>query len=418
MKDCIVKVLVVFVLGLLALSRLYAQDTTITIYGKRFAPGVIVKLNGVKIDSVRHDSAQPSRILYVKFPLSLLQSGTIVIAGAKDAGASLTSESGKNVVSVGNPDTPEANYAKDTIVVKPQTSRIAIVSSTSLDTLSTIRLRVPVNSMKDTALRVRFISSMQGVQFLRFTVKNAHFQVYDSTGTTALSMMPIQGTSKLRSFRLRYTPQDTVSKQDTLFVEGLSSSNTVITRKQIPLLGIPINEIRVLAAYTAQSASPFYHYEYDPVLGNFAEATPDSLQNSKEYLQQSLDVLNTQIEHLYDVTPMELQTQFTKTRFTFISEPTLVSYQEQASDSIFKDINALVKNDIGLSPQKIASADIVILLTNTPTTPYKAFANTCEKNTLPKFIVVEAKYARNFIKPISELVFIFEELRAVIEKRQ
>jgi hypothetical protein len=412
MKHFVVKVLVVVAVGLFALPRLQAQDTTITIYGKKFAPGVIVKINGKPVDStnIKRDSAQPSRILYVKFSLSWLNKPAATIV-AKGAEASLTSDEVGNTVEVGNPGTALTSY---TIYTRPPSPRIALLPSASTDTIKVLQVRVPAASTGDTSLRVTISGTSQAIQSLRFTVKNARFQVYDSTGSTTLTSLPLQG-SKICSFRLRFNAQDTVIQQDTLLIEGLNSSNAVLVRQRIHILGIPLNIIHVLAAYTIQSSKPYYVRKLN-ASGRPIEAAPDSIKSPKDFLVQSLAILNASIELTFDGTPLNKQTIFTRTRFTFINEPSQLSYQEQAEDSLFKDINALVNNDVGLNPTQIASADIALLLTNTSTTPYKAIANTCEKNIIPKFIIVEAKYAKGLM--FDDFNLLFSDIQALIEKRQ
>jgi hypothetical protein len=108
MKHCALTLLVFSVIGFFAAPKLTAQqDTVITIYGKKFAPGVEVFINAVKVSSsdvLRINSNE----IRVKISTSFISNSIQPIADKvqKSAGSSITSAQyieWKNYVEVKNP---------------------------------------------------------------------------------------------------------------------------------------------------------------------------------------------------------------------------------------------------------------------------------------------------------------------------
>ena len=398
MKHCIVKLFVVVAIALFALPRLYAQDTTITIYGKKFAPGVIVKINGRLVDSanIRRDSAQPSRILYVKFPLSWLNKPpATLLAGGKDAGASLTSNEAVSIVEVGNPGIPSRGFAIDTIYTKPQLARITLRSLNG-NTLSNAQ------TLPDVALSrsnlTRFIVRYENVDgTLNFTkyaadsvgnhaVDTTVFDILDSAGTAALTRKTLKGSGQL-TFTVRFNGQSLGYKKFTLALS--MTGKTAITRQNYEFNGFCVNEFKILAAYTIKSG--LYFHLYDTLI----------TRNPSQLLKKAIDTLNSILARTVKVTPTP--DKFLNTRFRLVTEPFRVNYGEQSPDPhLHIDIDNLAEvlmsntlpqlYDTIQTNMSARNADLVLLITNTDAKPYRAIGSECTINSIPKFIIAEIKY--------------------------
>jgi hypothetical protein len=424
MKHFGIKVLLFVAIGLCALPRTYAQDTTITIYGKRFAPGVIVKINGVRIDSVsiRHDNTQPSRILYVTFPLSMLQKPATAVAEAKGAGATLTSDGVENTVSVGNPGNPEATYTTFPLYVKTALPKLLFTTRTQEDSLSRVRISVPLGTTGDTVLRVRYSNIPIGTD-IRLQIPgldSLQFGVYDSTGTQRIWSFRTTARQSSFAFMVRYVAPSNLPALSAMITPGNLNVSANISGKSIAqtlrLEAVPVQIIQVLAAYTENSTKKFYDTIPNP--GNpFApeEGKEKSLPAPSQFFQSCLTLLNS-----YLGTLDQSSGKLAQTRFKFIEAPFQVIYTEKASSLTFNetqgalhsDIDALQGDDLLEQPngrsqiseisQRQASINynvktIILLLTNSESTPYRAIGSSCSDGSLPKYLIVEAKYATTFI---------------------
>ncbi len=421
MKHFVVKVLVVLV-GLFALPRLQAQDTTITIYGKKFAPGVIVKLNGKTIDSVRHDSAQPSRILYVKIKLSDLRTSTPVIAGAKDAGGSLTSSTDTNIISLKNPEPSGAETYFPIQVLQNRSIFFTLPNSTT----RVKNLILSNKANKDTTIKLwlRFSNIPLGQKFLAEILPDensnggdaAYFNFLDSTGQP-LTTITAQIEKKYIPVQLRLLQQNSNSptRYAVLRISPLNiPNNLVINEIELHLQGrlTEIQTIKVLAAYTKQNKQGFIasdnKYNFDPIR--------DTISNPKIFLADCISTLN----HAIEISSLSDTSAFSSKRFALVEEPFEVSFIENSPDDhLHIDIDALQDNLItDISNGHTNNADITILLVNTITTPYKAIASGCDETKFPRYIIVEQRYVRDFINPNLAKVnpSFFEEIRNILNK--
>ena len=401
-------------IGLFALPQLYAQDTTITIYGKKFAPGVIVKINGRLVDSanIRRDSAQPSRILYVKFRLDWLNKPPeTLLAGGKDAGASLTSNEVGNIVEVGNP--PGTEMASSTIYTRPASPRIWITQANTTDSLRSLRLRLPLNSRRDTLIRLNFPKVPIGTAITLQLSDSSRFALYDSTNTNQLWSLTTVANSSTYPFTIRYNApsallQGNGKERVTLNLIG-RQNNKIIVQRSFPLEGIPIQTIQIIAAFTASVANKPY---YDTMLvkkNNKSREQEDiekTVSNPQQLMKNYLQVFNTYLAKLDSSGSTD---KIARTQFVFTEEPFQIQYQEQSSNTnIFADLDALQGNDTQESPtgrsgmqeistKQTASNFPTVLLVNSETVPYRAITSSCQTNRIPKYILVEIKYLNSFL---------------------
>lgn len=416
---------------------LYAQDTTITIYGKKFAPGVIVKLNGKTVDSVRHDSAQPSRILYVKVRLRDIRTGTITtIAGTKDGGATLTSaDEAINTLETQNPDLVEPPTTR-TFVGKTASPRIWITQVNITDSLRSLRLRVPLNSRRDTLLRINFQRVPVGTNISLQLSDSSRFSIYDSTNTQRLWSFSTIANSTSFPFTIRYNAPSTLLQgngkdQVTLNLIGRQNSKINVQRS-FALEGIPIQTIQIIAAFTARvSNKPYYDTSFvkdpnNPTLpGNEQDDIEKTVNNPQQLMRDYLQIFNTYLAKLDSNGSTD---KIARTQFLFAESPFQIQYQEQSSNTnIFADLDALQGNDAQESPtgrsgiqeistKQTASNLPTILLVNSETVPYRAITSSCQTNQIPKYIIVEIKYLNSFLSLNYLDRKFFEALAAIINQ--
>ena len=392
MKHFIVKLFVVVAIALFALPRLYAQDTTITIYGKKFAPGVIVKINGRLVDStnIKRDSAQPSRILYVKFPLSWLNKPPAsLLAGGKDAGASLNSNEVGNIVEVGNPGSATTTY---TIYTKPKAARIALLDRTNGTTIQSSR-KITDTPLGDSILlsfviRYENVDGVLNINKFALDSSSMHtndlnmFDIFDSTGTSVLTTKMLKGSGSLK-FTLRFRGLSVGLKKIRLVLS--MSGKTTITAQRYEISGFCIREFKILAGYTLKSTQSFH--VYDTLI----------TRNPRQLLTQIVDTLNAILErtHLLSTTP----DKFTETRFRLVTAPFQVTYQEQSPDPhLHIDIDNLSQiTTLRTIPEiydtlRKYNADCTLLVTNNDAKPYRAIGSECVTNSIPQFIIADIKY--------------------------
>lgn len=436
MKHFLVKVLVVVAIGLFALPRLQAQDTTITVYGKKFAPGVIVKLNGKTIDSVRHDSAQPSRILYVKIKLTDIRKGAITVAtSTKDGGGNLTSNDDVNIIETQNPDLVAEPYSS-TFIGKPAIPRIWITQANTSDSLRTLRLRVPLNSRRDTLLRINFSKIPIGTEIALQLSDSSRFSLYDITNTKQVWSFTIVANSNTYPFTVRYNAPSALlegngKERITLNLIGRQNNKTIVQRS-FPLEGIPIQTIQIMAAFTASVANkPYYDTSFvkDPnnttIPGNEQEDVEKTVNNPQQQMKDYLQIFNTYLAKLDSNGSTD---KIAHTQFVFTEEPFQVQYTEQSSNTnIFADLDALQGNDSQESPtgrsgiqeistKQTASNFPTVLLVNSETVPYRAITSSCQTNRIPKYILVEIKYLNSFLSINYLDKKFFESLAAIINQ--
>ena len=407
-------------IALFALPRLYAQDTTITIYGKKFAPGVIVKINGRLVDSanIRRDSAQPSRILYVKFPLSWLNKPpATLLAGGKDAGASLTSNEVGNIVEVGNPGSATTTY---TIYTKPASPRIFFTTETQNDSLARVRISVPVGTTGDTTLRVRFTNIPVGTD-IRLQVPgldSLQFGVYDSTGMQRIWSFRTTARQTTFAFKVKYVaPSRLPALASMMTVGSLNLSATISGRsitRILQLEAVPVQIIQVLAAFTLRAKNqPFYDtLKYDTVLNGRISQGQDA---PKQLAPSPTTVLKNCLTalHSYLSTLNQSSGILAQTRFQFIEEPFQISYSENtnsANGNLHSDIDFLQGSDLDETSQtgsfipeisqkqmNLPPQSIILLITNSEVSHYRAIASSCSTIKIPKYLIVEARYIESFI---------------------
>jgi hypothetical protein len=388
MKHFVIKLLVVFAVVMYALPHLYAQqDTTITIYGKRFAPGAKVFLNGTLIDSlkVQHDNAQPSRILRVRIALSILQSPP-AIANIKDGGATVQSSRIVHIVRVVNPglnrgdatDTISITRPPPTIVLKTLDGKV--IGSPELPILNIFALMG-----KDTTITLRLeYSGLDAGSVSRLSAKssNSPFQILNASGQDIENQdISLSGRSGNLNIRIKFTER-----------AGVLSDSISISLNQLPYRSWRfegIRRIKILAAYTNNCLKPFFKIK--------SQSSDTTRENPVSYLQASLDTLNSFIATSGN-TADTLSIHYT--RFILAGSPLLVSYQEPSilSKNIHTDITALQNMpEIQAKLMMDNSIQSVVLLVNSDEAPYRATASECTTSGLPKFIVAEIKYAHTFI---------------------
>ncbi|MBD1208501.1 MAG: hypothetical protein H9535_08730 [Ignavibacteria bacterium] len=399
MKDCIVKVLVVFVLGLLTLSRMYAQDTTITIYGKKFAPGVIVKINNHLVDStnIKRDSAQPSRILYVKFLLSWLNKPASATVVAKDVGASLTSDEVENTVSVGNPGTAPTLFTIYTTPLSPKivlkTEEGKILGSQEMPILQATSL-----FESDTTLVVRLEYSNfkpNSTLFFRTRTTTPPFEILDTNNIRLSNGFNLPSTEGFIIIHVRFHAQTGILR-DTIKVDLKKTNNTSTTIHSFQCTGK--RRIMILPFFTQKSSEPFIKI---PTIGDVNTVYENVVQAQLEpspadYLRQCLTILNNQI-----LSETTIQDPLFYSQFEFVQLPTLIPYNEASvkTKTLHTDIDALptLPKVQELDNQRI---HCVLMLVNSDEAQYRAFATLplgCNPCILPKYIVIEAKYTHTLI---------------------
>ena len=420
MKHFVVKLAVVVAIGLFALPQLYAQDTTITIYGKKFAPGVIVKINGRLVDSanIRRDSAQPSRVLYVKFPLSWLNKPAAAIAGVKDAGASLTSNEVGNIVEVGNP--PGTEMASSTFYTRPASPKIFFTAETQNDSLARVRISVPVGTTGDSTLRVRFTNIPVGTD-IRLQVPgldSLQFGVYDSTGMQRIWSFRTTARQTTFAFKVKYVAPSRLPALASMMTVGSLNLSATISGKSITrtlsLEAVPVQIIQVLAAFTLRAKNqPFYDtLKYDTVLNGRISQGQDA---PKQLAPSPTTILKNCLTalHSYLSTLNQSSGILAQTRFQFIEEPFQISYSENtnsASGNLHSDIDFLQGSDLDETSQtgsfipeisqkqmNLPPQSIILLITNSEVSHYRAIASSCSTTKIPKYLIVEARYIESFI---------------------
>jgi hypothetical protein len=398
MQHCVAYVLFCLLFGSTFSYKALAQDTTITIYGKRFAPDVIVKLNGTTISpvNIKHDSAFPSRILYVTFPLSMLQTPSAT-AGLKGAGATLSSSNNTNIISVQNPG---SNPAFDTIYTKPRSPKIVlktesgkIIGSNELPMLQATSL-----FNYDTTIVVRLeYSNFNANSTLLFRAKSAtpSFEVLDIDDRRIIGGLNLPSTNGFVNVHVRFSAQKGILR-DTISIDLKRSNNTATPVHSFQCTGK--RRITILPFFTQKSGEPFIKIptvgDINSVYENVGTAT--LMPSSADYLQQSLTILNNQI-----LTGTTIRDPLYYTQFEFIQAPTLIPYSETSiiAKNLHTDLDAL---PILPKVQELDNSKIhyVLMLVNTDEAPYRAFAKPtpdCSTCLVPKYIVVEAKYVHTFI---------------------
>lgn len=408
MKHFLVKLLVGVAIGIMALSQLHAQntDTTITIYGKNFSPQVIVKLNGTPISPafIRHDFFKPSRILYVTIPLASLKTGTtMLVAGAKDAAASLNSNDNVNEFTVANPG-QLGLAAKDTIIVKPRAARIAFISSTSLDTLAALKMRVPLNATRDTLIRVQYQGLPTGTKQIRFSLSDTTFAQIDDS----LSAVSITNQSGLLSFRVRLKapttlPTDSMNRRVILRVE-IRNMTTVFAQKNLPLEIFPVRVRYVVTA--AKTAAENFSVERTGTSILRGESI-----NPENYFPETLRFLDERLNRLQDsLSNLRQVSKFAQTRF-ISRQPTIILSRIFSNFILYDPTDSLIGihylvDRISMPPPIIIprlTDEFVVMMSNFWNdygySPYRAIGSQCQNNTIPEYIVVEAKYVKDYIDP-------------------
>lgn len=405
MKHFLVKVLVVVAISLFALPLLQAQqDTTITIYGKRFAPGVEVYLDGQKISNVVRDSARPSRILHIKIPFSLLLQAPVTVAGVKNGGASLTSTTITHILRVINPgpnqhgidSTITITKALPTVVLK--TTKGEIIGS---DALSDLFISAPVNgdTLARVSLEYRNVSPGSVLQF-QIQKSNSPFSVLDSNQQIFNSLTLPNQQGKFTLFvRFQGKSQLGVSR-DTLNV----TLSNFPTQFRFPLEGLSIRKIKILVAYTDNCSLPF---------STPRTRTITTIYSPAQYIQNSIALLNNVVE-----SDSYFQTKLRFTRFVLAEQPFRVNYQEGSiiGKSLFTDIDSLPKlSEISVKLNNDPAIRIVLLLVNNEEALSRAILSECATALPDKlFIVAEIKYGKTFIGERNVKEAFYEQLKTYI----
>jgi hypothetical protein len=416
MKHCIIKLLVVVAIGMFSLPRLYAQnnlDTTITIYGKNFSPQVIVKLNGTPISNFWHDILKPSRILYVTIPLASLKTGTAtLIAGTKQNGASLNSSDNVNEITVANPG-QIGLAAKDTIIVKPKAAQIAFVSSTSLDTLAALKLRIPLSFTRDTLIRIQYQGLTTGAKQIQFSLSDTTFaQIYDSLGNV-LSLINISNRSGLLSFRIRFKafaqlPTDSMNRQIQLRAE-IKTVATLIGQKSIRLEIFPVRIRYVVTAAKAAQENFLVQRGGTSILRSESIFSENYFSEALHFLEERLNNFQDSLSNLHQVS------KFAQTRFTS-RQPTIILSSIFPNFTLYEPTDSLIGihhlvDRISMPPPIIIprlADEFVVMMSNFWNdygySPYRAIGSQCQNNTIPEYIIVEAKYVKGYIDPYRKFI--------------
>ncbi|MBD1208504.1 MAG: hypothetical protein H9535_08745 [Ignavibacteria bacterium] len=431
MKHLFLGISAFFFIWLITLP-LYAQDTTITIYGKKFAPDVIVKINGKPVDStnIKRDSAQPSRILFVKFPLSWLNKPGASTVIAKGAEASLTSDEVGNIVSVENPGTAPTLY---TIYTKPPQPSIAIVNVDSTKPLERQRSFVALNQTNTIPLQIQYRNlPKQNLLVMRLSFdaplsNSALFQIYDSTMKTILTGAPdifldMAKPSNRLSFNVQFKspstlPTDTMTRSIRLRVQILDGSNlqTVIQQTiRLELVPIRIFSIRTIAKNDVEE-----FYQENSNLTNLTRFSGIS-----NFFNSALLLLNSRLARAQDsiIALNNVASKFAQSRFV-IKQTTEVSttnlpLQTSANGNIHKQID-----DVQNFYQQFVTLgqnEAFLIISNAAGrysfSPYQAIASSCDTDRLPSYMVVEAKYAREYINPGTNSIHpnFWEDLRLLL----
>jgi hypothetical protein len=407
MKHFVVKVLVVVAIGLFALPRLQAQqDTTITIYGKRFAPGVEVYLDGQRIYNVVPDSARPSRILRVKIPFSILLQAPATVAGVKNGGASLTSTTITHILRVINPGPNQHGIDSTITVIKApptvvlKTTKGEIIGS---DALSDLFISALVNG--DTLARVslEYKNASPG-SVLQFQIQksNSPFSVLDSNQQIISSLTLPNQQGKFTLF-VRFQGQSQLGiTRDTLNVK----LSNFLAQFRFPLEGLSIRKIKILVAFT-DNCSLSYSIPRSKSYGNTTLLSP------VQYIQNSIEILNNTVEN-----DAYFQTKLRFTRFILAEQPFRVNYQEGSviGKSLFTDIDSLpTLSEITTRINSDPTIRIVLLLVNNEEALSRAILSQCSPG-LPErlFIVAEIKYSKTFIGERVVKEAFYEQLKTYI----
>lgn len=372
-------------------------DTLITIYGKKFAPGIKVFVDGNQVDStkVQHDATQPSRILYIRIPLSWLVALPVTLQSAKPKGGSTAAVINKHIVTLQNPSPSRGPSKPDTLVVQQNTPSIKL-KTPSGQVIQTLSLSVAAGTTKDTTIQLDYsgIALQNGTATLQLQTASP-FSVLDSLSNPLNSVVVSsqQGTMKII---LRFQARAQLGIQITALTTKLAD-NTTFT---LPMQGFSVKFFKVLAAYTPQSATPFNVFVSESK--NDIDAT-----NAVTFFPQALQTLNNYIEQRYlqDTTTRTEPIYFT--RFVLVDNISIpAAYQEGSpTPELHTDIDAeptiaAIQTRMNADP----TIQCAILLVNTDAIPYRAVGSTCGVNTVPQYIVAEAKYVREFINERNAVV--------------
>lgn len=415
MKHCVIKLLMVMVIGIYSLPRLYAQDTTITIYGKNFSPRVIVKLNDVVIPEssgrIRHDTFQPSRILYVTIPLADLNTGTTtLIAGTKDAGASLNSSNvGRNKLSAANPE----QLGEESIsyfYVTPSSPFVLLDSSLKKLTTPFTMPRGVVGQSVSISLAIQYknlIGDLDIRKKLRsIAADTSAFEVLDSTGNAPYAPVAVNGNGYVR-FRLRCTGGNTLGMKRIFLAPTLLVAGAVKASDKYETRFFSVNEFKILVAYTDSSKNDFSMY---------------GLKNKKDprvLIDSCLLVINSLLD---SAVVSRDSSKFANTRFVLATTPFKVTYKETSPDPhLHADIDTLEKSRTirtcipeiydSLQINRISqNLKCTILLVNTKGTPYRAIGSEPLPSGRPPFVVAEIKYIDRFKQGTRDYVDSFFDL--------
>ena len=418
MKHFGIKLLVVVGFVLYGLPRLYAQtDTVLTIYGTKFADGAKVYFNGVEITPVLRDSLQPSRILRIRVPFSLLQQAP-ALAGIKDGGAKIQSDEITHTIRVENPS-PNRGGGVSTITVIPRRTRVRLFRNLTDSVASPFQMPdVALNQQNIITLYARYenVTGNLDIQKQAISMTGSHatdtqfFEILDSTGTVAYSPIPVQGSGNIR-FRVLCIGSSVGQKKIFL---SLGIAGQAATRRQYEAQCFGVYEFKILTAYTDSSG-----------MKDFDMYGKINRQNPKNLIESSIDKINVLLQQAVVTGDTS---KFANTRFVVATAPFKVAYKEQSPDPhLHADIDALeesrfpgnsipipeIRTALG-TPSIADNLKCTILLVNTDGTPYRAIGtDLIVGKTIPRSLVVEIKYIDRFLDAGRDFVDSFLDLKAI-----
>lgn len=371
-------------------------DTLITIYGKKFAPGVRVYLNNTLIQANKVNRIN-SKQIEVLLPLSVLKEAPPTLLSAKKPQGSVQAVVNNHIIRVENPSPARGVSNPRTLVVRED------VPTVTLKTLAGVEI-TDIKSLAMTGERnavssVQVILQYSGVTLrddntaaLQFVLAHSNrFSVWNSAGNTQLDSIQITSRQGSISLTMKFTGDMNVGfLESKLTVNILHDGNPATIPFEFGLQGFTVKLFKVLIAYTQKSGDSFVVYPSNGSSGQMKQINiPTEMREYAKELNQILQKRVTQNP--------QGASKLDYTRFVIYD--TFVATTEQSPvPHLHQDIDILpTLPEVVAKKVEIPDIRCTILVVNSEPANWRGVPSDCMSGLIPQYVVVDVKYLDNFI---------------------